>query len=425
MARFPLLNDSQLNVLAKKLSTNKQVDGVQGPPGTGKSVVAAYIACSKASEGSRVLCLAYENRSIDQLGSYILSLLAHLGRSLGLQSPHKTFRRVGFTPRISLEMIPYHCSYRNARDKRIVASTVYSSRRLPNSLSRLEELAKQGFDTLIIEESGQIPSHQAWIALGNLRKEVGSVIVIGDDKQIFPQSPNFTKERSILFNLRRVDPGTVDMLEITYRLPNPGLTMTSTLFYEGRLRAPYGIRNRRLEWSWGRLPEHIPYSEALDPENSLFYLGVMGDRDEWYGLSFVNRAQASVALRLSSTYLERGYPPDRIVLMAPYSAQVEYVKKRLRECDLPVTCTTVHGMLGSENDVIILMTTRSNQNQDLGFLKFQPEILNVGTTRHRCKLIIVGDNHDTFSDGSRASRYMFDFMDRQGLMGWVSAPSTH
>jgi superfamily I DNA and/or RNA helicase len=56
-------------------------------------------------------------------------------------------------------------------------------------------------------------------------------------------------------------------------------------------------------------------------------------------------------------------------------------------------------MLGGENDVIILATIRSNASRDLGFVN-QPELLNVATSRHLMKMIIVGYDQETFSKGS-------------------------
>jgi len=410
--RFPQPNDSQLQALLTKISTNNGVSGIQGPPGTGKSIVGAYLAVLKAYEGKKVLCLAYQNESIDQLSFYIISLLLQTGHMLELP-PRSSFCRVGYSPSVSTGIMPYFCGWRGAEEKKIVATTTYSSRHLPKFVNR-------GFNTLITEESGQIPSHQAWITLENISQQFDCIVTIGDDKQIFPQSPNFTKEPSILFNLRRTDPTAIDMLEITYRLPEPGLTMTSSLFYEGKLRAPVHVMNRRLKLQ-GSL-ERNSYGEALNPENSLFYLGVTHDQEEWRGNSYLNRAQADVALRLVSMLLRNGYPANQIVLMAPYRGQRQYLRRKLREYDFPVSCSTVHEMLGREKNVVILTITRSNYDCDIGFLRSQPEILNVGTTRHRCKHIIVGDCKDTFSDGSRYSKAMYEFMERQGLTDYVDPP---
>jgi superfamily I DNA and/or RNA helicase len=54
-------------------------------------------------------------------------------------------------------------------------------------------------------------------------------------------------------------------------------------------------------------------------------------------------------------------------------------------------------MLGAENDIVILASTRSNSSRDLGFMN-QPELLNVATSRQLMKLIIIGDAAETFAD---------------------------
>lgn len=413
--RLPPPDGSQMRALGRKLSTKERVSGIHGPPGTGKSIIGAYLAVLKAAEGERVLCVSYQNEAIDQLSSYITSLIFQAGPSLGLNSPHECFCRVGYKPKVGIDLMPYYCSYQESEEKKIVTTTTYSSRHL--------QQITQHFQTVIIEEGGQIPFHQAWIALENLSLHDRSVVVTGDDKQIFPSGPGFVKEQSILSNLRRINPNHIDMLETTYRLPDPGRQMTSSIFYGNRLNAPASVRNRRLEGCL--IHADGPYGQALTPENSLFYMGVIDDNEEWRGGSWVNRAQAGVALKLSRFLLEGGYPPSRISLVAPYRAQRYYVNQELRDHGFSLRCTTVHGMQGKENDVVIFMTTRSNDDQYFGVLRSQPEMLNVATSRHRRKLIVIGDSREVFSDGSRASKAMFNFMNDLGLVGWVSPPASY
>jgi superfamily I DNA and/or RNA helicase len=71
--------------------------------------------------------------------------------------------------------------------------------------------------------------------------------------------------------------------------------------------------------------------------------------------------------------------------------------------------------MGGENDIIIFATTRSNPTRDLGFVT-QPEILNVATSRQLRKLIVVGDNAETSSEGSPTSKRMFDFIAAKASM---------
>ena len=72
-------------------------------------------------------------------------------------------------------------------------------------------------------------------------------------------------------------------------------------------------------------------------------------------------------------------------------------------------------MLGGENDVIIFATTRSNLTRDLGFTS-KAELLNVATSRHLGKLIIVGDANNTFVEGCNISRKIYDFIFTYGIM---------
>jgi superfamily I DNA and/or RNA helicase len=78
-----------------------------------------------------------------------------------------------------------------------------------------------------------------------------------------------------------------------------------------------------------------------------------------------------------------------------------------------VSCTTIHKMLGAENDIAILATTRSNTSRDLGFMN-QPELLNVATSRQLRKLVIVGDASDTFASGCKTSGRIYNFVASHG-----------
>ena len=77
-----------------------------------------------------------------------------------------------------------------------------------------------------------------------------------------------------------------------------------------------------------------------------------------------------------------------------------------------VVCTTVHRMLGAENEIVILATTRSNSSRDLGFMT-QPELLNVATSRQLMKLIIAGDSVKHLLM-ARSSGRIYDFVSSHG-----------
>jgi superfamily I DNA and/or RNA helicase len=116
---------------------------------------------------------------------------------------------------------------------------------------------------------------------------------------------------------------------------------------------------------------------------------------------------------LNTTYRLNSPGVDmRISVIAPYSAHVRTLHSVLDGTG--ITCKTIHKILGGENDIIILATTSSNTSRDLGFVN-QPELLNVATSRQLMKLIIVGDDGETFSEGSNASRKIHGFIASKGV----------
>jgi senataxin len=85
-----------------------------------------------------------------------------------------------------------------------------------------------------------------------------------------------------------------------------------------------------------------------------------------------------------------------IGVISPYKSQVLHIKRRLREV-LPETAAnvdvnTIDGFQGREKDVILFSTVRTRVGKGkarIGFVADERRI-NVGLTRARCSLIIVG-----------------------------------
>lgn len=86
-----------------------------------------------------------------------------------------------------------------------------------------------------------------------------------------------------------------------------------------------------------------------------------------------------------------------------------------------MNCTTLHKMLGAENDIVILATTRSNTSRFMN----QPELLDVATSRQLMKLIIVGDASGTFACGCKTSGRIYDFIASHGRYIMMSRCEYH
>lgn len=85
-----------------------------------------------------------------------------------------------------------------------------------------------------------------------------------------------------------------------------------------------------------------------------------------------------------------------IGVISPYKAQVKSIKTKLQEA-MPsaserIDVNTIDGFQGREKDVIIFSTVRTfaaKKNKKIGFVADERRV-NVGLTRARCSLIVVG-----------------------------------
>ena len=397
------LNSSQRLALESRLGRNPSVDGILGPAGTGKTQVASYEACIAAYEsGERVLIAAQQNAAVDQ----IILKTVDIARVAGI-SKERISRDIKRTGNLSnVNPLLSDCCTKNPNELShavIVGTTLYSAF-VPTGQKILEQ---GSFDRVIIDESGQITPEQAWQVLRLIRNSDGATIsAYGDDIQLTPIGYDFVPERSILRRMRESNQQLM-LLDTTYRLNSPGVDMTSQIFYQGLLQAPQQVKDRKL------LLEKKPaglLQPASDPLNTLVYVPVEGEETR-LGWSFDNYNQARVVADLCYEFIRLGISPSRISVIAAYSPHIRTINILLDGTG--VQCRTVHKMLGGENDIIIFATTRSNSTKDLGFL-MQPEILNVATSRQLRKLIIVGDAGETFSEGSRTSGRIFDFIAAHG-----------
>jgi hypothetical protein len=86
-------------------------------------------------------------------------------------------------------------------------------------------------------------------------------------------------------------------------------------------------------------------------------------------------------------------------VIAPYRAQINYLKDAIEQIDdlnkllqqRLLSVGTVDAFQGQERDIIAVSLTRSNHQGEIGFLG-DIRRMNVGMTRARRKLLLVGDS---------------------------------
>ena len=101
--------------------------------------------------------------------------------------------------------------------------------------------------------------------------------------------------------------------------------------------------------------------------------------------SIINNLEAEISVKLVQDYLNDGIDVDDIGIISPYADQVKIIQDQT-----PVEVKTVDGFQGREKEIIIISTVRSNENENIGFLR-DLRRLNVAITRAKRKLIIVGN----------------------------------
>jgi len=87
-----------------------------------------------------------------------------------------------------------------------------------------------------------------------------------------------------------------------------------------------------------------------------------------------------------------GLKSQDIGVISPYSAQVNLVRKLVRQTGLPkVEVSTVDGFQGREKEVIVISMVRSNHNKQIGFLSNERR-MNVAVTRAKRLCVLICDS---------------------------------
>jgi superfamily I DNA and/or RNA helicase len=119
------------------------------------------------------------------------------------------------------------------------------------------------------------------------------------------------------------------------------------------------------------------------------------EEEETEGLSRLNPGEGQLVLNQVNQICEAGLSPRDIAVIAPYAAQVRWLRQRSEYDYLEID--TVDGFQGREKEVVIMSLVRSNSTGEIGFLADKRR-MNVAMTRARRKLIIIGDSATLASD---------------------------
>ncbi|HLP28199.1 MAG TPA: AAA domain-containing protein [Candidatus Didemnitutus sp.] len=428
MEQVPSLNASQNAAVDLALRAN-DVAIIHGPPGTGKTTTLVEVIRRCAKRARPVLVCAPSNAAVDLLtercaaaGLDVVRLgnLARIDQSVMEHTLGERWKRHGMSADVKdmrkradefrrLAM-KYKRSFGKAEmeQRKLLLqearSIIADVRRMEQQVTDLiidqadvvactlvatrnEELKGRHFEYVVIDEAGQALDPAMCIPL--LRAE--RVILAGDPHQLPPtvidqQAAQMALGTTMLERAIKAHPSAVSLLTEQYRMNHVIMTYSNSTFYEGKVTSHPSVEDRTV-------PAGAPLRESLTiiDTSGRGWEESPGEGSE----SLANKGEAECACAVFNQLMENeGHETWSVGIISPYRGQVRLITSILGAANVHPNATldidTVDSFQGSECDVIIISLVRSNDDQEIGFLK-DIRRMNVAMTRARRKLVIIGD----------------------------------
>ncbi|PVH35757.1 hypothetical protein PAHAL_7G265900 [Panicum hallii] len=282
------------------------------------------------------------------------------------------------------------------------------------TVSGSAKLNAQKMDLLLIDEAGQLKECESLIPLQ--LSGLKQAVLIGDERQLPATVKSKVAETALLgrslFERLSLLGHKKHLLNIQYRM-HPSISMFPNLnFYDRNILDGANVTQEGHQRSYLQGAMFGPYS----------FINIDGREDP--GRSKRNMAELAVileilhALKKACTSSQLGVS---VGVICPYAAQVEAIQQQIGDAKsmLPLTLrvNSVDGFQGSEEDVIILSTVRSNGAGFIGFLS-NVRRTNVALTRARHCLWILGNAATLRGSGSIWEELVRDAVDRRCFFNW-------
>ncbi|WP_316817496.1 AAA domain-containing protein [Pedobacter nyackensis] len=430
--RIDQLNEIQQQAV-NRIVAAEQLAIVHGPPGTGKTttLVQAIKALIK-QKGKQILVVAPSNTAVDLLSEK----LADEGLNvLRIGNPARVSEKL-FSLTLDSKMAA-HASIKEVKDLKKQASEYKNmahkykrnfgraekeqrkalfdeAHKIMKSVANTEQyimedliekaqvvtatlvgashytIKDRKFDTVVIDEAGQALEPACWIPILKTQK----VILAGDHCQLSPTIKSNEAARAglsitLLEKCVALHPQAVVLLEEQYRMNTQIMTYSSSVFYEGKLKAHESVAGHLL----------FPDDTAL---NFIDTAGC-GFEEQTEGTSTYNTEEAvfllkhltQLVVKLSLIYNKENFPT--IAVISPYKHQIHVLKDLLLNHPVlqsymhKISVNTIDSFQGQERDIVYIGLTRSNADGVIGFLS-DIRRMNVAMTRARKKLVVIGDS---------------------------------
>ncbi len=372
----PLVRDGEAPVAGARrlaLSLDREVLAVQGPPGSGKTYLGARVVTALLAEGRRVGVTAQSHRVITNL----LDAVAEAA-----DEEHLSFR--------GLQVAKEGKGCEDARIKVVAGSG--SAEATADGVQLIAGTAwvwtREGMrdtvDTLVVDEAGQF-------SLANTlgcAQAARNLVLLGDPRQldqvtqgIHPEGADASALGHFLGDEKTISPDRGLLLPETWRMHPDVCRFTSEMFYEELLTSRPGLECQTIEG--GPLPGA-----------GLRFVPVKHDGNQRESPEEAQRVEGLIAALVAEAMwtdqdgVTRRVTPRDILIVAPYNAQVDLLKRTLGE---RARVGTVDKFQGQEAAIVFYSMATSTPDaapRGMDFL-YSLNRLNVATSRARSLAVVV------------------------------------
>lgn len=286
-----------------------------------------------------------------------------------------------------------------------------------NSTAGSELLSDYDFELIVIDEATQSTEPASLIPFIKGEK----VILIGDHKQLPPTilSQKAAKQglsKSMFERLYDIYGDEINsMLEIQYRMHDDIMDFSNYEFYDGNLKSSPEVADHTLkDLGYNVKGKKCFTDKSLDPTQPIVFIDTIEMNAEERSLkgsnSYDNPVEMEILLDIVDEALKSELKPEDIAVIAPYKDQVDLLKKHSNIENLEIN--TVDGFQGREKEVVLISLVRSNNHNNIGFLR-DLRRANVALTRAKRKLIVIGDSSTVAKNETYQN--LIDYIKDRGL----------
>jgi serine/threonine protein kinase len=260
------------------------------------------------------------------------------------------------------------------------------------------------FDYCIVDEASKATATETLVSLAKSKR----AILVGDDAQLPPHDEDLLEHPDIMasFNVTEADikrtlfdvlkaelpEAKKARLQTQYRMSKPIGDLISTCFYEGNL---ISVNESVIDGYANLVGKQVRWLDTSEHPKRAEYESRNGGFTNPVEARAIANEVEKIAKLVMSRHLKVDPEKFELLVVSPYAAQ-----KRVIESELSIRnvnninwrVLTADSVQGSEADIVLVATTRSNARKSLGFLRqAQWRRINVALSRAKFGLIVVGD----------------------------------